>query len=235
MRFELQVMMMKSKKIVLFIVEGITDQTCLGYIMSELLIDESVHFYLTNGDITSKYGSTPSNIKAGIGNLVKQFSGDIFKANDFSEVIHLIDTDGAFIPDDRIISSSVGGTHYEENDIATNRVDTIQKRNHQKTAILDQLIHMNTVWKTIPYHAYFFSCNLDHVLHGNSNLDRIEKNALANEFEKKYVHSPEEFVAFISDDRFTVPGDFKGSWKFIKDDTNSLKRYSNFHLFFKEG
>lgn len=223
---------MKAKKIVLFIVEGITDQTCLGYIMSELLKEESVHFFLTNGDITSKYGSTPANIKANIGNIVKQFSGNIFKAKDFQEVIHLIDTDGAFIPDDRIISSDTHGTRYDTNDIATNHVDIMQKRNQQKAAILDQLIHMNTVWKVIPYHAYFFSCNLDHVLHGNSNLDRIEKNALANAFEKKYMHSPEKFVDFINNNNFTVPGDFKDSWTFIKDDTNSLKRYSNFHLYF---
>lgn len=72
-----------SKKIILFIVEGITDKTCLGYVLSQLISDQSVHFALTNGDITTKIGNKSANIATKICDIVKRFSGHTFEARDF--------------------------------------------------------------------------------------------------------------------------------------------------------
>ena len=97
---------MKGKKIILFIVEGITDQTCLGFVLSQILNSNRVEFALTEGDITSKMGINPNNIPAKIGEIVKEFSGKIFKAIDFIEVVHLVDMDGAYILDYQIVEKT---------------------------------------------------------------------------------------------------------------------------------
>ena len=44
---------MPSKKVVIFIVEGITDETSIGYIVTKLNRDNKVYFQIVNKDITS--------------------------------------------------------------------------------------------------------------------------------------------------------------------------------------
>ena len=53
----------------------------------------------------------------------------------------------------------------------------------------------------------------------------------AEEFENQYAKDLTGFVSFIKDPVFAVSGNYIESWAFIKLDTNSLKRYSNFHLY----
>lgn len=46
--------MAKTKKVILFIVEGITDKTALGNVLTNLIEtdNETVRFAMTDGDIT---------------------------------------------------------------------------------------------------------------------------------------------------------------------------------------
>lgn len=44
----------KTKKVILFIVEGITDKTALGSVLDAILSNEKIHFAITEGDITTK-------------------------------------------------------------------------------------------------------------------------------------------------------------------------------------
>ncbi len=71
--------MESKKKIILFIVEGINDKTSLALCMDQLLDKNTVRFEITDGDITTKFGSSSNNIAAKIGDIVKKFSGKIFK------------------------------------------------------------------------------------------------------------------------------------------------------------
>ena len=80
---------------------------------------------------------------------------------------------------------------------------------------------------------FYMSCNLEHVLHNIQNAVDNEKVNLAERLEDEYIDNPEEFVKFMSNSSFTVQGEYKETWEFIKKDLNSLNRYSNFHLFFK--
>ena len=50
--------MARLKKIVLFIVEGITDEMSLSLILSKLIDDSSVQFHVINQDITADFNST---------------------------------------------------------------------------------------------------------------------------------------------------------------------------------
>ena len=116
--------------------------------------------------------------------------------------------------------------------ILTNNVISMHIRNKQKSEILNRLITLNKVWKTIPYSVYFFSCNLDHILHNNPNMSRQEKNQYADRFEKEYVEHPRRFVEFLNNNQYAVGGSYPETWNFIKIDTHSLQRFSNFHLYF---
>lgn len=86
--------------------------------------------------------------------------------------------------------------------------------------------------KNIPYYLLYFSCNLDHVIHDNSNLEESNKTNIANQFRKKYKNNPKEFMEFFNSSHFTVNGTLTETWEFIKKDSNSLQQFSNFHLIF---
>ncbi len=230
---------MQSKKIILFIVEGIHDKTSLSICLGELLEGASVHFALTHGDITSRYGTSPKNISERIGAIVKNFSGSIFKPKDFYEVVHIIDTDGAFIPEEHIkpvtkVEEGSPHTKYKPEEILTPDPKNIKERNEQKSDVIDRMLSIGKVWRTIPYHVYYFSSNMDHVLHNNPNLTREEKDQLSEEFENHYYKKPKEFVKLFQTKDLAVPGNYKETWDFIKLDCNSLKRYSNFGIYLEE-
>ena len=232
---------MPSRKIILFIVEGITEQTCLAYTLSKLLNDNQVEFAVLSGDITTSKGVTLSNAAAKLGDIVRGYASRTFRASDFLEVVHLVDMDGAYISDDYVSikkadtpsdPSKPQRPYYSKDHIYSNNVEAIITRNHQKAEILDKLIDIKRIWKTIPYSVYYFSCNLDHIMHNNSNLAERDKYKYANSFDKTYGNNPQAFLKFLLHTDFAVKGKYDETWEFIKADNNSLNRYTNFHLFF---
>ena len=230
---------MQSKKIILFIVEGIHDKTSLSICLSDLLEGASVHFVLTNGDITSRYGTSPKNISERIGAIIKKFSGSIFKPKDFFEVVHIIDTDGAFVSEEHIkkvakVEEGSPHTKYKPEEILTPDPMNIKERNDQKSDVIERMLSIEKVWRTIPYHVYYFSSNMDHVLHNNPNLTREEKEQMAEEFENQYYKKPKEFIKIFQKNDLAVQGNYEETWDFIKLDCNSLKRYSNFGIYLEE-
>lgn len=111
---------MSKKKVVLFLVEGITDKIALGLILSRLVENEQVHFELTDGDLTGQDDVTASNIKTKVWQHVKNFlEKKRYRKQDLQQVIHLIDTDGAFVPDTAVVSTtdSEEKTHYSQKNI----------------------------------------------------------------------------------------------------------------------
>jgi len=222
---------MPRKKIILFIVEGISDQTCLGLALSRLLTSNNIQFKITEGDITTKEEASSTTITKLLGGVIKKFLAGIFKPGDIQEVVHLIDTDGAFIPNAAIKQNTSLGIFYADDCIYTDNIAFIQARNVKKQQILNKLSTMTTILKSIPYSVYFFSCNLDHALHNENNLTKDVKMSKAEDFEKRYADDLPGFISFLQNPDFAVIGDYAQSWAFIKIDTNSLKRYSNFHLY----
>jgi len=96
---------------------------------------------------------------------------------------------------------------------------------------LNRLITLPYVIRTIPFSVYFFSCNLDHVICGNANLTEKEKRVAAKEFRKKFGLDITGFLAFFRDADVAVGTSYDDSWSIIKQNTNSLKRSSNLHVF----
>ena len=78
------------------------------------------------------------------------------------------------------------------------------------------------------------SANLDHVLYNKLNSSDKDKENDAFLFAKRYKDHLDEFLQFIADSDFSVVGDFKESWEFIKEGKHSLERHTNLGICFKK-
>jgi len=229
---------MAKKKIILFIVEGINDKTCLEGVLEEILDSGEVLFKLTDGDVLTsfKYSAsmTPKNI---VGQIVKEFKDkNHLTPGNFLEVVHIVDMDGAYLEDTYIHEdASAVDPLYKDDGIYTNDVDGIKRRNEMKRHRLDGILEIKKVLgNSVPYSVYFFSSNMDHVLHCNANLSEKDKDDKADKFDLKYSENPDAFLDFIVDNSFAIRGDYKKSWDFIKADKNSVRRYSNFAIYLEK-
>ena len=156
-----------------------------------------------------------------------------FKNTDFQEIIHITDTDGAYISADNVVNDDLAKKPiYNLTQIRTANVKNIIERNKQKSDNIDKLVSYNEIWK-IPYKIYYMSCNLDHVLYNKLNTSDKEKEQNAFVFAKKYKDNIKGFLNYISQSDFSVVTDYKDSWLYIKQDVNSLQRHTNLGICFK--
>lgn len=207
---------MPRKKIVFIIVEGPSDQEALGAVLSNLYPSDQIYLHIVHGDITTAHNITADKIVAEIGKMVKQYAAqNHFKKNDFKEIVHITDTDGVFI--------------------SAENVESIRKRNEQKSSNLNKLLGCSRIWD-IPYHVFYMSCNLDHVLHNKLGSTDEEKEQDAYAFAKKYHRATKDFCDFMIHSDFSVVEDYdyRSSWSYIKEGLHSLERHSNFGLYLQE-
>ncbi|WP_028828668.1 hypothetical protein [Proteocatella sphenisci] len=223
---------MKTKKVMLFIVEGITDKISLGEIISKLIKNQEVRFYIINGDVTSDGATNQKNAVDKMASRISRYCKNNFlKRTDISQIVHLVDSDGAYIDDKHIERVKAGGLKYTTKHIYAKSVKFVQERNEKKREILDVLCDQPTILG-IKYNVYYFSCNLEHVLHGDIDMPDRKKRIQAEEFADMFYKREQEFIEFINNPEFAVKGNYQQTWDFVKQDRNSLNRYSNFHLFF---
>lgn len=224
----------RSKKVILFIVEGPTDEDALSPVLKKLFQNAQVRFHVVHGDISTDFSVDSSNAVNTVNNHIKmEMDRYGFKRNDIIRVIHLIDTDGAFIPNANVVAGDVERLQYKENCIVAKLVPQTIARNERKQRVLHRLYPAKKVGGS-PYAVYYFSRNLEHVLHNdNGDLTDDQKADCADQFADTYLDDPEGFVKFLSDSDFTVCGDYGETWQFIFDGTNSLHRHCNVHLLFE--
>ena len=223
------------KKVVLVIVEGASDDTALGVALNQVFDKDSVYIYIMHGDITTRKGVNSQNVVSKIGDSVKGYAkSQHYKASDFKQIIHIVDTDAAYISDSNIIEdTTLEEVIYEEDGIHTANVEAIKERNKTKRDNLYRLRTQGKVWG-VPYRGYYMSCNLDHVLHNKRNSTDEEKENDAYAFAKKYKGDRDGFVKFITESSFSVMGDFKESWNFIEKGMSSIERYTNLCICIKK-
>lgn len=226
---------MATKPFILFIVEGVSDKDALEAIVNELT-DTDIKCHVVGGDLTSRDEINVSNILKKIKDEINKFfkNKNMVKSyitnGSFLKIIHIVDIDGIYINDDLIIEDeNVNQFVYENNCIIANKKDNVIARNKKKRDILDKLSSIKEIAKT-NYELYFFSSNLDHVLHNEMNLEEKLKCSYADKFTDKYTDDIEGFIEFINDKSIVIDGDYKTSWDNIKKETNQIKRCTNFHL-----
>ncbi len=184
-----------TKKIVLVLVEGPSDEDALALVFRNLLEEQEMEFDVLHTDITAKEEMTSKYI---VGEIEKE------------------------------VDAYLGRNPF----IEKNR-DRLIRRNISKRQIVYQLSHMNRLPDSYPYEIYYFSRNLEHVLHNISeDLSDEEKEDLAYETAIRYRKNPDSFLSFLRESDFFVPGDYTQTWKFIMEDGNSLRRHCNLSVFF---
>lgn len=159
--------------------------------------------------------------------------GNIYKKSDICRIVHLTDMDGVFVPDDAVVEvgsiENGRSLYYTDTQIRTMNRAGILDRNRRKRNNIERLSACPRI-SNIPYSMYYFSLNLDHVLHGKTNISDWEKIRCAEEFDIRYGEDSDGFTLFMKESSFSVCDDYRKSWAFIKQDLHSLERYSNFGI-----
>ena len=224
---------MPRKKIVFVIVEGPSDEEALGVLLNRIYDSKAVYVQVMHCDITTELDVNTGNVVAKIGDVVKKYAGRTFKSGDFSRIIHITDTDGAFIPDDAVVEDAAAVKPlYSATEIRTQRKSGIENRNLRKRECLNRLSSVSRIWG-VPYQIYYMSCNLDHALYGKLNSTDYEKEVDAFAFAKKYRDDIPSFMKYISESDFSVVGSYPQSWQYISEGLHSLERHTNFGLCFQ--
>ena len=221
-------------KTVLFIVEGASDKAALEKIFKAIYKqNRNIDFKFTNGDISSDPAVSISNVEDRIYKIAQNFMRDKkLNKSDIFQIVQIFDMDGAYIPETAIIEGSEYGFIYTTTGIACKDVTRVKERNIHKQKLMNYLLSIDSI-KGIPYEMYFMSCNLDHALYDEMNLDKTLKQEYADQFYEKFIGKEPLFIEFLKSDVVNgVPDSLPGSWRYIKEDLHSLEKHTNLHIYF---
>ena len=125
---------MPAKKVIFVIVEGPTDEDALGVIFQRFFDKNTVRVKVIHGDITTERQINASNILNHITETVQQSLKEYkLHKTDLLRVIHLVDTDGAYIPDSAIIFDEHAiKPEYSTTNIKTANPEGLIQRNQKK-------------------------------------------------------------------------------------------------------
>ena len=99
----------KTKKVILYLVEGPTDEDALSPVLKKVFHREEVRFHVVHGDMTSNWRISGANaVKTVYEHMELERKRYGFEKRDIIKVIHLVDIDGAFIPEDRVLKACSG-------------------------------------------------------------------------------------------------------------------------------
>lgn len=232
-----------QKKFILFIVEGSNDKKEITAMLHSSFFAsykdkyEVVFLDPQEGDLTSKPGISEKNIQSEIINrfLSWRESGIPFnriKPSDVQEIVHIIDTDGVFIPRADVVYDDVGKYFYEENRILSYDPDYAVGRNRRKAKTIQKLLTVSKI-DNVPYSLYYLSCNMDHVLFGNRNPTQLFKDSQSRRF-PLLCSKTDILQKTVFNSTIAAQGTYEQSWLDIQKGHNSLGRYTNFNLFFTD-
>lgn len=199
--------------------------------------EEELYDY--GGDITTSSFVTPDNIEVKITNrfIMPAVRKEGIYPKRIAKVIHIVDLDGAFVPDACVVPFAPAHQdrerpYYDGEQGVIEAADTaaIIGRNRRKRSNLEYLLGLSEIkvkTKKIPYEVYFFSSNMDHFINHDANVEGGKKK-LADSFMRSYGLDTDAFVSFFQQD----PGSlghmgYAESWAFIRKESNSVKRFTN--------
>lgn len=239
--------MPSEKKVVLFLVEGPTDETAISGPVSLLLNDPArpdtavFHGDITVADIMHSGGH---RIKGNVRDTVKAFVEDYlgrskpgYSAKDIHCIVHIIDADGAFVDDSMVVEAPEGsGLSYEGDRIKTPDPASFRERNARKRDAMRRLSGIGALTINrikVRYCAFFMSRNLEHALYGvERDLDSSTKERLAQAFYRECQNDPGFFVRRLEASKGWASGSFSETWGALEDGANSLRRGTNLSLLF---
>lgn len=120
--------MSKAKKVIFVIVEGPTDEDALSSVLKQIFSSAEVHFHVIHGDITTEDAITANNAKSYVAKrIAAEMKKYAYKESDILQIVHLIDTDGAFIPDNLVKARKEKGVQYFEDNQRQNLKELAEK------------------------------------------------------------------------------------------------------------
>lgn len=122
--------MATAKQVMIFIVEGPTEETALAQILSRIFSTSQIKFEIVHGDITTERRSNPRERVRGL--VLQSLKLNGYRWKDIARIVQIGDTDGAFIPDECVRGSDDGEIHYGEDGICAGNVDVLRERNARK-------------------------------------------------------------------------------------------------------
>lgn len=225
----------KPRKAVVFVVEGQTDKDALERILKTIYRDKLVEFVITSGDVTTRKDVDVHNVE----NVVEEYVARVLNYDkilwqDVFQIIHIIDTDGCFIPDSYIVEADVPKYVYSDAGITCkDRLGCIA-RNEQKQKVVLHLLKTECI-RGVPYTMYYMSCNIDDALYGDKNLSLEEKERKNFAFQEAFFGQEKAFPKYLEAEAVNgVPNSYVSSWRYIQKDLHSVERHTNFHLYFRD-
>lgn len=222
-----------DRKVLYIICEGDSDDITLHSSLGNYFRQRvsNIKVEITNGDIAYKDNINSKNCVDYIEKLVTDHKKKYFLFNtDFIAIVHIIDTDGAFIESSSIVqNNSIERNVFSNGKLHTNNKEYMSKRFDKKKDIYKTLYHTDMICG-IKYYKFYFSRNLEHALYGIENASLSLKKELSNSFDEKYSSSAEDFEKKLKETMNNVPCDYEKSWDYIFESSNSTERCSNISI-----
>ena len=230
-----------SKKVILIIVEGQTEELVFFDFLQERFGNLEVRIDVQCGDVISNWNRKYGTVEGAIEQVVEKYL-TMYRLlpSDLLAVVQFTDTDGCFINDKyiRVDRIKATRTRYGKNGIyVTTKFKKMQmiERNQTKAECMKILArdrHANCRKRKIPYRLYYFSINLDHVLWGEQNAKGNSKLEKAELFLDNLEMPLDQFLCQFVPGEETLPWEEKWerSWQEITKDLNSLQRSTNMPL-----
>lgn len=228
------------KKYLLFIVEGQNDKKEIQAMLRSYYPNEMNELYedaykINNGDITSNRLNNEKNIVKVLTDLVIRWrngEGDPNQkilTSDIKQIIHIVDLDGTFIPEESIIESDAGKIKYTDNSIECMTRSDVVGRNRKKGSIIRRLSAIHQI-DNIPYTIFFASRNMDHVLFDAPDSSQREKSDNAWKFIAACKKNSDIIADTIFKEGIGTDKDYAESWEEIQCDFKSLQRHTNLNI-----
>lgn len=259
-----------KRQVVIIVVEGQSDENALVVPLTEAFEqkygeDTQVFFAqirnddgTKGGDITSRNGVVPDKLHMLMNKLIIMpcITENNLMPKYVTEIVHIIDTDGAYIPDESIVQGNdetgdrspcycsdtiiapIPEYIVDRNDRKRKNIAALlafQKNGFEIQNYVDTAVGNKPTTKAtrVPYSLYYFSCNLDHFICGEANLDKYRKVQQANDFAMIHGNDLESFLEYLAQDSdATIGMTHEESWELLKSGTESLHRHTNINLLF---
>lgn len=227
------------KKVVLVIVEGGCEEVLLNNRLRNKFDQYHIRFHIQHGDILYDLSKPDEPIKSVIGKTIKEFMmKSKFRPEDIFCVLHIIDMDGCFIPEEAIVIDETQKelTIYHQDKITVphdKQKKQIAARNVDRGKNINAMKALDTILSDeITYRMYYFSRNLEHVLFNDANPEKGAKYPEVEQFAEQLEMPIEEFLRELMP---PVPGvdSYSESWGLISQSMASLEQYSNVPLLFE--
>ena len=240
----------KTKKIILFVVEGPTDRTTLENAFRNAFRIRHRHadvkIKVVHGDYTLKNASgkliSPSSILEETTRFVTEYlrvlkETDGVRPSDILAIAQITDLDASFADSSCFVYDSQSERVCYDVDqrlVCSNHIDDIfELRQGKRVNMLKLYSHANVKVSKIslPYHLFYFGINLEHALYGKPNCTDNEKMDLSESFDDQYGDDYEGFMSKIQSIA-SIDGNYYASWSEDKLESSAFLPISNISCIF---